>query len=381
MTPAQRKALEEARLATEAFAASNPAQYGATGPLVNEDLGSSQFADITTDPKYKQAELAALRELEEQSKNGFTARDRADMARVQSQVGQGNRGRIGAIQQNMQARGMAGSGMELAASMQSAQDANEMAAMRAMEQEAMMMDRKSGAIRELGTVSSSLQQRDFGQAAAKAQAADEIARFNNANRNNANQFNVANTQQIANMNTGATNDHTGAVLHAKTAGATLGYNAATEEENRRLLAEQERRRRRDAKNQAGGALLGGVIGAVGGGFATGGSPQGIATGGQLGSNVGGSAGYVSSDERLKKDVAPEHDFDMDDFLNMLSAKSYSYKGDDKPRHGVLAQDLAKSKIGQDMLREDADGMGHIDVADAVSGLLAAVAHLNKKVNK
>lgn len=104
--------------------------------------------------------------------------------------------------------------------------------------------------------------------------------------------------------------------------------------------------------------------------------MGTAAGASVGSSLGGS---IASDKNLKKDIAPEHSFDIEAFLNNLQPKSYSYKDEDKPRHGILAQDLEKSKIGSDMVREDEEGMKHIDTNDAITALLQSVAHLNKKV--
>jgi hypothetical protein len=378
MTPAQLKALKEYQDAVDAYTSGEQQQYDSQGNLVTEDLGSSAMEGIESDPDVKKHELAALRELEEQSREGFTARDRADLARVENQTNRANKGRIGAIQQNMQARGMGGSGMDLVAQMQSSQDANEVAAMRALEQEGMMMDRKSDATQRLGMMFGNMQARDFSQAAAKAQAADEIARFNAANRNDANRFNIGNRQDVSNRNVAGANQFAETSMNAKLGGAQMGYNAATEEENRRLLEEQERKRRKAAQQQAVGQMIGGVAGGVGG--AVFGGPAGAAMGASAGSSLGGSAANAyGSDKRLKKDVAPEHDANIEAFLATIQPKSYTYKDDDKPKHGVIAQDLAKSKIGADMLESDENGMAHVKIPDAISALLQAVAHLNKKV--
>lgn len=146
-----------------------------------DQLGPSEMGNISTDPRYKDAEMAALADLEERSKNGFTARDEADMAKLNSQVNQQNRGRMGAIQQNMASRGMAGSGLDILAQTQAGQDATERQALAALEKNAQMQERKVDAVSRLGGLAGQLQGRDFQQSAQKAAASDAINRFNIAN--------------------------------------------------------------------------------------------------------------------------------------------------------------------------------------------------------
>jgi hypothetical protein len=146
-----------------------------------DQLGPSEMAAISTDPRYRDAELSALTDLEQQSKTGFTARDEADLAKLEGEVNRQNRGRLGAIQQNMASRGMSGSGMDIAAQIAASQDATERQALAALEKNAQMGERKQDATSRLGSLASQLQGRDFNQAATKAQAADAIARFNTAN--------------------------------------------------------------------------------------------------------------------------------------------------------------------------------------------------------
>jgi len=367
---AQQAAFEDAQKATDEFVNAGPAKYE-TGEKFNfealspaeklkfeslspgeklqwQALGSpeqqkqSGMADIATDPRYKDAELAALRELEDQSQNGFTARDRADMARVEASVNRANRGRQGAIQQNMQARGMTGSGMDLVAQMQSAQDADEIAAMRALEREGMMQERKSQATMGLGSMSSNLQSRDFGQAAAKAQAQDAIDRFNVANSNEAARYNnqgvnqtaqnnwqqanelarynnqglnqtaQANWQQTnadnrynnvglneaanqnwqranstSDKNAGAAYDFSRDRMAAKTGQAARAYDYSVEGQKRRELADQQAEQAASGKFGAVLGTVGAVIGGIKGGPA--GAQAGYGVGNGIGQGVGRTA--------------------------------------------------------------------------------------------
>lgn len=319
------RALNDAAAATDQFSASGPGhfergedlspaeqlRFEQMGPAARQ--GQSGMAGISTDPLYKQHEMAALRELEDQSQNGFTARDRADMQRTENQVNKANKGRIASIMQNQQARGMGGGGMDLMAQLQSSQDSNEIAAMRALEQEGMMQDRKSAATMNLGSMSSQLQNRDFSQEAQKAAAQDRINqfntentntnnRYNNAGINNANQANwgQANQTREANWNrTNQTNDRNADakytfgrdMLNAKTAQSGLQYNAATDAQAMRMQQEEARKRRRAGAIQgvlgAGGAIAGGIIGSAAGPQ---GAMAGASIGGAAGSGIGGGLG-------------------------------------------------------------------------------------------
>jgi hypothetical protein len=376
MTPEQLAALEQYQGAIGDYVNGSPEQYGVAGNLSAENLGPSAMEGISTDPRYHENELAALRDLENQSRDGFTARDRANLAQAEQQANRANQGRIGAIKQQMAARGGAGTGMEMVAQMQSSQDSNELEAMRALEIAGMASDRRAQATRDMGNMSSQLQQRDFGQAAAKAQAKDQIAKFNNTNRMDANRFNLGNRQDVANKNTAGANTFRDSAMQAKLGGAQMGYNAATELANRDLLNQEEWRKREEAKRKGLMGTVGGVAGGVFGGMF--GGAQGASAGVSGGSQLGGAYG---SDKRLKKDVAPEHEGNIEAFLATIQPKSYSYKDEDKPRHGVLADDLEKSIIGSDMIRRDEAGMRHVDIPDAISALMQAVAHLNKKVGR
>ena len=286
---AQAQAMADRKAATDEFTAAGPAKYEAGTPLAFENMSPAEklqwqqlspaerqarsgMSDITTDPKYKEHELAALRELEDQAQNGFTARDRADMQRTENQVNRANKGRIASIMQNQQARGMGGGGMDLMAQLQSSQNSNEIAAMRALEQEGMMQDRKSAATMNLGNMSSQLQNRDFGQEAAKAQAQDAINRFNTANSNDNARFNNQGINQTAQNNWQQTNadnrynnsgrnevaqnnwnrnnstadrnssaqyDFNRDRMGAKTGQSAVDYNRGVEGENRKMLEDQQ----------------------------------------------------------------------------------------------------------------------------------------------
>lgn len=291
MTPAQTKALQDYQDAISKYTTSGHKDTSIAGNRTNEDVGSSAMGGVQTDPQYKTNEMEALKALEDQSKEGLTARDRADMATTENSANRANRGRIGAIQQNMTARGAGGSGMDLVAQLSSSQDSNDLAAMKALETAGTAADRRTTGANALGNMSSNLQSQDFAQQSAKAKAADQIAQFNAQNRNNANAWNTSNAQHVTDTNAAGSNQFASNVLGAGEAGANTGYDAATEDENRRLLADQENKKRKAAQLHA----IGSTVGMVGGGIAgSAGGPAGIAAGATAGGQLGGGLATAAS---------------------------------------------------------------------------------------
>ena len=256
-------------------------------------LQKSGMEGINTDPRLQNAQYDALRQLEEQSKTGFTARDEADLAKLQSDVNRQNKGRMGAIQQNMAARGMSGSGMDLVAQMQSSQDATDREALAALEKNAQMGERKDAAIMNRGQMSGQMRSQDFNEQAQKAQAQDAINRFNTANRvqsqfqnnqgqNQTAQNNWQRQNQTSDNNTSANYDFRKDSLGVGQNNAQMQYNKATEDYNRAQLRKQQREAKRKGQN----AMIGSVVGGVGG-FMVGG-PMGAMAGSQAGGALGGS---------------------------------------------------------------------------------------------
>jgi hypothetical protein len=92
---------------------------------------------IQMDQGLNDMELRALASLEEQSQDGLSARDKADLAQVESRANRSNAGRQGAIRQDMASRGLGGSGLDFMARQQAAQDSYEMEALAGLEKAAM----------------------------------------------------------------------------------------------------------------------------------------------------------------------------------------------------------------------------------------------------
>lgn len=181
------------------------------------NLGPSEMQGISTDPALRQAQMSALSKLQGIGEaGGRDAQFLSDAARVQNDVNTNLQGQQGAIQQNMAARGLSGGGSELVARNMAAQEAANRQGQQSLDLNAQAQNRALQAIMQSGQLGGQMQNQDFNQQSAKAQAADAINKFNTQNqqqvisnnvgtKNQAQQFNAQNTQNAANANTDTRN--------------------------------------------------------------------------------------------------------------------------------------------------------------------------------
>jgi hypothetical protein len=151
-----------------------------------------------------------------------------------------------------------------------------------MEKAGHIQQNKMQASQQLGQMGSQMRGQDFQEQAAKARAADEIARFNASTRNQGLSGQVNTRNQATTQNWGRTNQ-------VGDQNTTMSYNYDVENENRKLLREQDKGRRKGAVMGA----LGGAAGAAAGAYFGAGNPTAIAAGygagSALGSNIEGYA--------------------------------------------------------------------------------------------
>ena len=87
-----------------------------------------------------------------------------------------------------------------------------------------------------------------------------------------------------------------------------------------------------------------------------------------------------SDRKAKKNIKDGKE-KTKKFLDSLSAKEFEYKnGGGGVTIGIMAQDVAKSKAGNGMVRDDG-GTLMIDTAQATGPMLAALSELNERIKK
>lgn len=139
-------------------------------------------------------------------------------------------------------------------------------------------------------------------------------------------------------------------------------------------------------NQRGQNLQ--LLGNIGAGIATGGLSAGAPKTDSFGGTTQYSQDYINSDENLKKDISPsggDASRVISEFMNAL--KSYTYEYKDKADNGiknpegkvtsVMAQDLEKTKMGRNMVKDGPDGK-MVDYAQGMAPLFAAIAELNQR---
>ena len=196
-------------------------RYRSAGVLTPEaealiTQGPSQMAQIKTDPRLQQAQMGALAKLQQVGAEGLNATDRMALDELSRTTAQQQQARQQSILQGMQQRGVAGGGAELAAQLSSSQAGAEAQQQQGRGIAAQAQQRALNAIMQGGQLGGQMQAQSFGEQAQQAQAADAIARFNAANRQNvegtnvagrnqAQQMNLANQQSIMNANTQVAN--------------------------------------------------------------------------------------------------------------------------------------------------------------------------------
>lgn len=179
-------------------------------------IPDSEMKNIATDPAYKQAQMVALQKLADYGEGRESFVDQAAVQSGRNDILQQQSNNNARIESSLAQRGLAGSGMELAAKEASDQSLSNRLAdyERNIQQEA--RQRALQAILQRGTLASQMQSNEFSQKAQQAQAQDAINRFNTANRqqvtgqnidrgNNAEASNLQNTQRISDANVGIRN--------------------------------------------------------------------------------------------------------------------------------------------------------------------------------
>jgi colicin import membrane protein len=191
-------------------------EYKSAGVLTPEvekqvDLGVSQVSQIKEAPELREAQMGALKRLQEASKAGFTPEARAVMQEARTQAQRDAQAKMQQILQQQQARGLAGAGSTLAAQLQAGSAAAAEEGEAAIKTGAAAAQAALSAAAQSGQLGSSIRGQEFDIARTKAGAEDQFAlqRFNEAvsrqqrdvsARNIAQQANLAQQQRILDMN-------------------------------------------------------------------------------------------------------------------------------------------------------------------------------------
>lgn len=161
------------------------------------EAGKSNFENIKVDPNLNAAQQKSLGKMQDiANSQGLDAQARAALNQAQAQNERQRLMNEGAVRQNMQARGIRGSGLELLGLQRSQQGANEANSQAGFNAAALAAQRQYQANSDSAGLAGQMSDRSFGQQAQVANAQDQNARFNAQTRNQVNMYNndIANAQ-------------------------------------------------------------------------------------------------------------------------------------------------------------------------------------------
>ena len=164
-------------------------------------LGNTNLSNIAQDPRYNQYTMDALQKMAQVSQQGLPEADRAQLQNILNATAQQDSANRKGILENRAARGMGGSGDELAAQLASAQSGANSASNNAMQLAALAAQRKLDATSNLGSMVNTAQNADYQRQAQLNAQKDAIAQFNAQNQQGVTQRNVGaqNQAQAANL--------------------------------------------------------------------------------------------------------------------------------------------------------------------------------------
>ena len=193
-------------------------QQGIITPRLEQEInvGASKVAQIQEDPKLRNAAMQGLQLLQQRSAQGFGAEEQAAFNQARNQTAKEAQGRLQSIIQQAQARGMGGSGAELAAQLSASQAGDQQLAESGDRLAAEKAKASREAIAQMIAGNTQMRTQDFNIANAKAAAEDELNRFrvgmqadqqarNIQAQNRAAEQNLAEKQRAADANTAMAN--------------------------------------------------------------------------------------------------------------------------------------------------------------------------------
>lgn len=141
-------------------------------------LPPTELAKISTDPRLREAQYAALEKLQRTSNEGFTSEDRAALDEAFREEATRERGAREAALQRASQRGLGGSGLEMAELLGSRAASQERIAQRDLQLAAEGRRRALEAARQRAILGGDIRRQEFEEQSAVANAQDIINRFN-----------------------------------------------------------------------------------------------------------------------------------------------------------------------------------------------------------
>lgn len=167
--------------------------------LTAEQLDESKMQDIQLDPRLQDARMGALQSLMQKGEEGLTAQDKAQYEEMLMGADAQEKARQATIQSQMAQRGALDSGAQLAAQLASSQGSASNARKAALQMAADSAAQRASAQAQAGQMAGQMQSQDFARQAQAAQAADAIAKFNAANRQDVSRQNLQARQSLENL--------------------------------------------------------------------------------------------------------------------------------------------------------------------------------------
>lgn len=191
----------------------NPEQLGDPRLLGEHSQGNTKLEGLEYDPRLMEKQESVIQALENiHASGGLESQDKARLDSVLDSVATQAKGRRGAIQQNMQSRGVGGSGMELLAQLQNSQAATDRASDQGLDIAGQANMRALDALVNSGNIAQTLANDKLGLETAKATAQDSINRFNTQTSINRDLYNTGAMNDQARYNN-ELNNRFGAANH------------------------------------------------------------------------------------------------------------------------------------------------------------------------
>jgi hypothetical protein len=174
--------------------------------IAAETLGPSAMESVSTDPRLESAQYAALDKLQGISDaGGYTLTDEANLNRILGKTNRAANAQNAAVREDMAARGVGGSGAEVAMQLANNQAQAQRGADEGLDVAAQAQQRALDAIMARGEMGGKMRGQSFDEQAQKAQAKDMIARYNATAKDRANYYNAGLGQQDYENRVGAAN--------------------------------------------------------------------------------------------------------------------------------------------------------------------------------
>jgi hypothetical protein len=162
------------------LALKDPKWLGNIQPFLSEEKFKALDLpeDITTDPKFRQAQMDTMETLKTVSKEGMTAEDKLNLENISQRADRDSSSSRKATMQAMAERGMGGAGMELAQNLQAEQG---LAQRRGMEGLQLASDKRKAALNAMmqrGNMATGMRNQEFGEKQANQGARMAREEFN-----------------------------------------------------------------------------------------------------------------------------------------------------------------------------------------------------------